>query len=97
MELSLNPKKTKVMTTNDVTKFQVDDECLEVVDQLVLLGSLIDKEGYCTKEVRSEKEVAIRKSSYGKCHQDHERQGGILANKNPHSTCDDVSSGNLRV
>lgn len=37
------------MATNDLAEFRVDDECLEVSDQFVLL---IDKEGYCSREVK---------------------------------------------
>jgi hypothetical protein len=50
--LYLNTKKTKIMTTADWDKFEVDGEELEVVTSFPFLGSTVEKEGRCEMEVK---------------------------------------------
>ena len=41
--LALNLQKTKLMSTQDIKEFKVDDEDMEVVETFLFLGFLIDR------------------------------------------------------
>ena len=50
--LYFNIKKTKIMTTAEWDTFEMDGEEIGVVTSLSFLGSMVEKEGRCDKEVR---------------------------------------------
>jgi hypothetical protein len=50
--LYLNMKKTKILTTAKWNVFELDGEEIEVVKDFSLLGSLIDRDGGCKREVK---------------------------------------------
>ena len=49
--LALNLKRTKVISTQDIGEFKVDDEDLEIVEKFVFLGSLINRDNDCSQEI----------------------------------------------
>ena len=51
MGLHLNLKKTKVISNTKMTKFEVRVEKKEMVEHLSLLGSMIEENGSCKKEL----------------------------------------------
>ena len=61
--LYLNVKKTEVMTTGKLDHIIVDDNTIEIVDNCILLGVLITKDGVTDKELR-------RRLVMGKCAMD---------------------------
>jgi hypothetical protein len=49
--LKLNMNKTVVMTTGPLKEFKVDDEQIEIVEDLIFLGSRINIDGNCSREI----------------------------------------------
>ena len=54
MRLSMNVKKTKVMTTaaDEKTHIMIDNEEIEMVDSFIFLGSLVVSGGDSTPEIK---------------------------------------------
>lgn len=50
--LRLNIKKTKIMTSGNMTDFVFDNEKIEVVKSFVFLGSRLDDDGRCAEDVK---------------------------------------------
>src|SRR6218665_2140201 len=50
--LYFNVKKTKIMTTANWNSFKIDGEEIEVVTSFTFLGSEMEKEGRCDKEIK---------------------------------------------
>ena len=50
--LYLNIKKTKLMTTDNITEFKIDDEHIEIVERFIFLGSQITRNGGSNSEIR---------------------------------------------
>ena len=50
--LYLNIKKTKLMTTDNITEFKIDDEYIEIVESFIFLGSQITRNGGSDSEIR---------------------------------------------
>jgi len=59
--LYFNIKKTKIMTTTGWDSFEVDGEEMEVVSSFTFLGSEVEKDGKCVKEIK--RRVAIGKTA----------------------------------
>src|SRR6218665_2836059 len=59
--LYFNIKKTKIMTTTNWNSFEIDEEEIEVVSSFTFLGSEVEKEGRCDKEIK--RRVAIGKAT----------------------------------
>src|SRR6218665_2187502 len=59
--LYFNIKKTKIMTTANWDSFKIDGEETEVVTSFTFLGSEVEKDGRCDKEIK--RRVAIGKST----------------------------------
>ena len=49
--LYLNIKKTKVMTTEDLDEFKIEDEEVEIVYEFNYLGVLVERVGGCEREI----------------------------------------------
>ena len=45
-------KKTKIMTTEELHNFNVDNEEMEIVKDFVYLGSIINPNGDCSHKIR---------------------------------------------
>ena len=50
--LYLNIKKTKLMTTDNIPEFKIDDEYIEIVESFIFLGSQITRNGGSDSEIR---------------------------------------------
>ena len=49
--LKLNIQKTKIMTSNPITSWEIDGETVETVADFIFLGSKITVDGYCSHEI----------------------------------------------
>src|SRR6218665_718746 len=59
--LYFNIKETKIMTTANWNSFEIDGEEIEVVSSFTFLGSEVEKEGRCDKEIK--RRVVIGKAT----------------------------------
>ena len=50
--LKLNIKKTKIMTSGPITPWQIEEENVEAVTDLLFLVSKITEDGDCSHEIR---------------------------------------------
>ena len=50
--LKLNIQKTKIMTSNPITSWQIDGETMETVTDFTFLGSKITADGDCSHEIK---------------------------------------------
>ena len=50
--LKLNIQKTKIMTSNPITSWQIDEETVETVSDFIFLGSKIPADGDCSHEIK---------------------------------------------
>ena len=50
--LKLNIQKTKIMTSNPTTSWQIDGETMEMVTDFIFLGSKISADGDCSHEMK---------------------------------------------
>ena len=50
--LKLNIQKTKIMASNPITSWQIDEEKLKTVTDFIFLGSKITADGDCSHEIK---------------------------------------------
>ena len=50
--LKLNIQKTNIMASSPITSWQVDGETMEIVTDLIFLGSKITADGDCSYEIK---------------------------------------------
>ena len=50
--LKLNIQKTKIMVSGPITSWQIDEETVETVSDLIFLGSKITADGDCSHEIK---------------------------------------------
>ena len=50
--LKLNIQKTKIMASSPITSWQIDEEAMEIVRDLILGGSKITADGDCSHEIK---------------------------------------------
>ena len=50
--LKLNIQKTKIMASGHITSWQIDGERVEIVSDLIFLGSKITADGDCSHEIK---------------------------------------------
>ena len=50
--LKLNIQKTKIMTSDPITSWQIDEETVETVSDFIFLGSKITADGDCNYEIK---------------------------------------------
>ena len=50
--LKLNIQKTKIMTSSPITSWQIDGETMEIVRDIIFLGSKITADGDCSHEMK---------------------------------------------
>ena len=51
--LKLNSQKTKIMASGPITSWQIDEETMETVTDLILGGSPITADGDCSHEIKT--------------------------------------------
>ena len=52
VDLKLNIQKTKIMESGPITSWQIDGETVEIVADLIILGSKITADGDCSHEIK---------------------------------------------
>ena len=52
VDLKLHIQKTKIMASGPITSWQIDEEMVETVTDLIFLGSKITADGYCSREIK---------------------------------------------
>ena len=50
--LKLNIQKTKIMASDPITSWQIDEQRMETVRDFILLGSKITADGDCSHEIK---------------------------------------------
>ena len=50
--LKLNIQKTKIMASNPITSWQIDEETMEMMTDFIFLGSKITADGDCSHEIK---------------------------------------------
>ena len=50
--LKLNIQKMKIMASGSIISWDIDGETVETVSDLILLGSKITADGYCSHEIK---------------------------------------------
>ena len=50
--LKLNIQKMKIMASGPITLWQIDGEIMETLTDLILLGSKITVDSYCSHEIK---------------------------------------------
>ena len=50
--LKLNIQKTKIMTSGPITSWEIDGETVEIVSDVIFLGSKITADGDCSHEMK---------------------------------------------
>ena len=50
--LKLSIKKMKIMASSPITSWQIDGETMEIVTDLIFLGSKITADGDCSHEIK---------------------------------------------
>ena len=50
--LKFNIQKTKIMASSPITSWQIDGETMEIVTDLIFLGSKITADGECSHEIK---------------------------------------------
>ena len=53
IDLKLNIQKTKIMTSDPITSWQIDGEIMETVRDFIFLGSKITADGDCSHEIKT--------------------------------------------
>ena len=71
--LKFNIQKTRIMKSGPITSWQIDEETMETVKDLIFLGSKITADGDCSHE------------SYDQPRQHIKKQRHYFANKGPSS------------
>ena len=51
-DLKLNIQKTKIMTSDPITSWQIDGETMETVTDFIFLGSKITADGDCSHDIK---------------------------------------------
>ena len=52
VDLKLNIQKTKIMESGPITSWEIDGETVEIVSNLIFLGSKITADGDCSHEIK---------------------------------------------
>ena len=50
--LKLNIQKTKTMAPSPITSWQIDGETMEIVTNIIFLGSKMTADGHCSHEIK---------------------------------------------
>ena len=52
VDLKLNIKKTKIMSSDPITSWQIDGETVETMSDFIFLGCKITADGDCSHEIK---------------------------------------------
>ena len=90
--LKLNFQKMKIMTSNPITSWQIDGEAMEIVTDLIFLGSKITADSDCNHEIKM---LSPWKKSHNQPRQHIKKQRRYFANNGPSSQSYGFSSGHV--
>ena len=90
--LKLNIQKTKIMASSPITSWQIDEETMEAVRDVIFLGSKITADGDSSHEI---KRHLLWKKSYDQPREHIKKQRHYSANKAPSSQSYDFSSSHV--
>ena len=79
--LKLNIQKTKIMTSGNITSWQIVWETMETVRDFILGGFKVTADGDCSHEIK--KTLAFWKKRYDQPRQHIKKQRHYFANKDP--------------
>ena len=82
--LKLNIQKTKIMASDPITSWQIDEEIMETVTDFILGDPKITADGDCSHEIKICFNAPWKKS-YDQPRQQIKRQRHYFANKGPSS------------
>ena len=91
--LKLNIQKTKIMASSPIPSWQKDGEKVEVVTDILFLGSKIIADGDCSHEIK--RTLTPWKESYNQPRQHIKKQGHYFSNKGLSSQDYGFSSGHV--
>ena len=89
--LKVNIQKTSIKTSSPITSWQVDEEKMETVADLIFLGSKITGGGDCSQEIK--KPLLLGRKVMTNL--DSKKQGQYFANKGPSSQSYGFSSSHV--
>ena len=92
--LKLNFQKMKIMTSNPITSWQIDGEAMEIVTDLIFLGSKITADSDCNHEIKM---LSPWKKSSDKLRQHMKKQRHYFDDKSPSSQSYGFSSSHLWI
>ena len=90
--LIVNIQKTKIMTSDPITIWQIDGETMETVRNFIFLGSKTSHDGDCSHDIMT---LASWKKSYDQPRQYIKKQRHYFANKGPSSQSYGFSSSHV--
>ena len=93
VHLILNFHKTKIMGSNPITSWLIDEETMETVTDFILRGSKITAYGDCSHEIK--KMLAPWKKIYNKSRQHIKKQRHFFADEGPSSQSYGFSSSHI--
>ena len=91
--LKLNIQKTKIMTSNPTTSWQIDGETMEMVTDFIFLGSKISADGDCSHEMK--RCLLLRRKTITNLDSILKKQRHYFANTGPSSQSYGFSSGHV--
>ena len=92
--LKVNIQKIKIMTSNPITSWQIDGEAMEIVTDLIFLGSKITADSDCNHEIKM---LSPWKKSSDKLRQHMKKQRHYFDDKSPSSQSYGFSSSHLWI
>ena len=90
--LKLNIHKMKSMASSSITPWQIGEETMETVTDLIFLDSKIFADGDCNHEIKT---LAPSKKNYDQSRQHITKQRHYFAYKGPSSQGYDFSNGHV--
>ena len=90
--LKLNIQKTKIMAASPITSWQIHEETMEAVRDVIFLGFKITADGDCSHEI---KRHLLWKKSYDQPREHNKKQRHYSANKAPSSQSYGFSSSHV--
>ena len=94
--LKLNIQKTKIMSSDPITSWQIDGETMETVTDFIFLGSKLAADGACSHKIKRHL-VLGRKAMINLDSKLKKKQRHYLTDKGPSSQSYGFSSGRVRM
>ena len=91
--LKLNIQKTKIMASSPITSWQIDEETVETVTEVIFLGSKITADGDCSHEIK--RHLLLGGKVMTNLDSILKKQRHYFANKGPSSQGYDFSCGHV--